>query len=280
MKLVWALAFTALAMVGCSHSSVQEKSPERDPAQASGIAQASTTVVASEKFVAEEQVPRQHTFLFADPKGHFGYHVSAFESNHQHQLIVKGHLAPVSKRSREAVRLQKLEKTIATPGKSGYYSVTSDQPRFLLSEIISGKRKEFLGNVFDGLIITKPNRVVETEANYVIEEKLYESPMHAHESHIADSVYIVYGSYGKAKKVYYLAHLIKGANNFEQILVAEFDKDLVIPNGALMVLNIPDTQPLKANEKQVGQISEIGDVNFTVKRQVYFEKKTAEGFTN
>jgi hypothetical protein len=268
-------ALVGFAVVGCSHAPVEDQGPLREPSSVT----LGPTPVPTEKFVMAEGETRQHTLLFADPKGHFGYHVSAFDSNHQHQYIVKGHLEAASKRSADALKLKSLEKKFATPGKAGFYSVTSDQPRFLLSELISGKRKEFLANAYDGLIVDKVPRVVEKDAKYVIEQKLFESPMHTNDSRIQDSVYIVYGSYGKPKKVYYLAHLIKGANNFEQILVAEFENDALIENGSLMVLSVPDDRPLKADEKQVGQISGV-DFNFTVKREVYFDKRKAEGFTN
>lgn len=228
----------------------------------------------SEAFKAAERVPRQHTLILVDPKGHFGYHVTQFLSNHQHQFIVKGQLIAIGK---DIARLRANEKLIAGKPRNGYFSVTSDTPQFLLQELISGERKDFLANIYDGLIIGRPQRKLEENARYQIDQKLFESPMHAEEKHIPNAVYIVFGSYGQPKKTHYLAHLIKGANNYEQVLAIDFDEEQTVPNGALMALEFPDGRLLKPNEKLTGQIDGHA-VGFSVTREIYFDKRPAEGY--
>lgn len=249
MRLLFAAAM--FSIVACS-----SQPKERAPAQHQGHQP-------SPEFIAAEEVPRQHSLILLDPKGHFGYHVSEFNSNHQHQYIVRGKVTP--------------ERKVAGKASNGYFSVTSDMPRFLLRELISGQRKNFPANIYDGLIITRPQKIVETEARYEIETKLYESPMHAKEERPANLAYIVFGSYGQPTKTHYLAHLIKGANNYEQLLVAEFDQPQLIDNGKILVLGQADTKPLAAGEKVQGQI-DGATVSLKITRQVYFDKRTAEGF--
>jgi hypothetical protein len=272
-----------LILASCS-STPPTTSSERAPAQSAGPAKTSTghpAHVDASAFEANEIVPRQHSFIFPDPEARFGYHVTQFRANHQHQFIVRGRLIAVQNNAKEQQNLKALSTKIAAPlTRDGeYFSVTSDMPRFLLRELISGQRKDFLVDVYDGLIISKPVKVIQRNARYQIEEKIYDSPMYADDKRLSNAQYIVFGYSGAPTKRLYLAHVIKAANNYEQLLAVDFDQPMEITNGVVIELNKKDSEDNKLKRGETLSANVAGkQVNFTVQREIYFDKRTAEGF--
>jgi hypothetical protein len=196
---------------------------------------------------------------------------------------VRGRLIPVQNNAKEQQNLKALSTTIAVPRtKDGeYFSVTSDKPRFLLRELISGKRKDILVDVYDGLILPKPAKVVEINARYQIEEKIYDSPMYADDKRLSNAQYSVFGYSGTPTKRLYLAHVIKAANNYEQLLAVDFDQPMEITNGVVIELNKKDSEDNKLKRGETLSAEVAGNqVNFTVQKEIYFDKRTADGFPN
>ncbi len=263
LPVIAGVAFLCLMTWGCTHPS----RAHRHPSQAHDHA----AFQGSDAFHAAEEVPRQHNFIFADPKGHFGYHITEFESNHQHQFIIKGKL--ISTTPDELNQLKPTQTKIAGQPQNSqghkFFSITSDKPRFLLKVLRDGEVANFPVDVYDGFIGSGTK--IETEARYVIEQEIFESPMHLEELRPDRSTYIVFGGYDKPQTRYYLAHLIKGDNNFEQVVAVDLKEELEIGNASLLRLDMDDTVRLKTGE-YVGTIDDI-PVKFTVTKIIYESDK-------
>jgi hypothetical protein len=233
----------------------------------------------SAEFKAHETA-RQHTFILLDAKGHFGYHVTQFRSGHQHQFIVRSEV----KRGKNL-----FEAPFAQAPTRKYWSVTSNKPQFFLRELFESNpyvkgappaRTSFPGTRYDGLIIDRPTPLPkERDLTFTVKSIIFNSPMIAEEMKIPNATHVIFGSYGKPKKRHFLAHLIKGANNYEQLVAVDFENDVVIDNGALMVLGTPDAEPLKEGQGYEGTINGAKEnQKFTVIKEVYRDNRTAEGF--
>ena len=265
MRIQWALA--ALLLVSCA---TQPKSEPAAPAEARQPARAGNVVEEhvgqdhanpSAAFEEKEKEPRRHSFILVDKKGHFGYHISAFVSNHQHQVIVR------SETTMKGKDQAGVAKFLSGKAKNGIFTLTSDAPPFPLKEVRDGVRKKWDADMYDGIIGSGTK--VEGNAGYEVQKILFTTPMHVEDSKLADSTYIVFGSYDKPTTTYYLAHLIWGPKNHDQLVAVEFDKPVTIENGTLMKIEAQkDADPLADNTAYKG-IVKGETLGFKVTRQIY-----------
>jgi len=239
----------------------------------------SEEIANSPEFKAFEEA-RQHTFIIMDKKGHFGYHVSQFRSGHQHQVIVRSEIK-MKKLSNGKVKDTAAELS-ATPA-NGYWSFTSDKPRFFLREIFEGNpppRRSYPASRYNGLIGIG-QKVADETTTFEVKAILFHSPMIADEPRIPDATHIIFGSYDKPKKNFALAHLIKAANNYEQLMQIEFENEITVANGNLLVLGIPDAQPLEEGKTYEATVEGVtGNQKFKVLDVVYQDARPAPGFSN
>lgn len=216
---------------------------------------------------------RQHTFIqlfntvndLDNPKGIFGYHISEFGSNHQHQVIVRANNTITGKTLSAST---KLIKTVLAKGPNNkYYTVTSDKPRFLLNEVILGKRRSFPTDLYDG-VISRTNPPLKKPWEYNILELVYTTPMIAEDKILDQATYIIFG-YDKPGTKYFLAHLIHGADNFDQVLTVTLPAPLDIPDGTLVVIDgVPGKIPLNVGATYAGRYGNQSPVGFTVDKEI------------
>jgi hypothetical protein len=228
--------------------------------------------------MALERDKRQHTFiqLFDDleslEQGTFGYHIAEFGSNHQHQLILRGDNTIEGKSLKDSLPL--IKGVFSKAPTRGYYSVTSDGPkegyeRFLLKEIILGQRREFPTSLYDGIIGEAPP--VKKPWRYDVKKVVFTTPMIANDKIRDENIYIVFGLHDgeAAKKKYFMAHLVFGhEDNFDHLIAVEFDSEVVIPNGTMMVIeDVAVETPLALKKKYNGKIGEKDPLPFRVTKE-------------
>lgn len=227
----------------------------------------SVHVAPSKTFMQQETDKRQHTFIQLGVEGKFGYHVSLFESNHQHQVIVSSELK-VQGKSQE-----QLKSFLSKPASNDYYTVLTDKPIFILADVREGRRKIIPVDVYDGIIGIDSAKKLLTEATYEIKKILFTTPMHVEDPKLEKNHFIIFGNNGSEQTKYFAAHLIWGANNYDQVLNIEFDKPVKIENGALVAIDEQlDSSPLKVGQSVKGSISAQGPVTFKVTEQVHFRQ--------
>lgn len=269
MKFLWMVGFV-------SFSASALAAPKLEPAfDHTGMDHAPIT---SQFQTAFDRDKRQHTFiqLFDDldslEQGTFGYHIAEFGSNHQHQLIVRGDNTIQGKTLKQSLPL--IKGVFAKAPTREFYTVTSDGPKegyekFLLKELILGQRREFPTSLYDGIIgeaapVKKPWR-------YDVKEIVFTTPMIANDKIRDENIYIVFGLHDNkaAKKKYFMAHLIFGAeDNFDHLIAVEFASDVVIPNGTMMAIeDVAVETPLELKKKYSGKVGEQEALEFRVTKE-------------
>lgn len=274
------LILLTLVGLGCANST---KTPDtsRQPNQTSaepildhsGMDHATKT---PEFINAYNKDARRHTFiqLFDDletlEKGTFGYHISEFGSNHQHQLIVRAD--NLIERRDLARSLPLIKKTFSTPAPSGFYSVTTDGPKqgfrdILLKEIINQTLPQFPTSLFDGILVTE----LKKPWVYDVKSIVFTTPMQLNDIPRDKNIYIVFGLHDdqKPKKKYFMAHLLWAKEgNFDHLITVEFDSEQVIPNGKLMVIRDSEIVPLTVGSSYKASYDGLPELSFKVTREI------------
>lgn len=219
---------------------------------------------------------RRHTFiqLFDDletlAQGTFGYHISEFGSNHQHQLIVRADNLVVGRDFKASLPL--IKGTFSKKAPSGFYSVTTDGPKqgfrdVLLKEIINQTLPQVPTDLFDGILVKR----IKAPWLYDVKSIVFTTPLQLNDIPLDKNIYIVFGLLDdeKPKKKYFMAHLIWGfENNFDQLIAVEFDSAQVIPNGKLMVIDDSAIEPLKVGSSYQTFYDAGPKMRFKVTREI------------
>ncbi len=276
-----------LSLVLGACKSTPSHGPGRTPAQAfeEHNHSAPDDFANSAEFKATE-LDARHTFVISDSKGHFGYHFTAFNSPHQHQVIAK------MKVTRRKMSEQAVQTLLGQAPTNSYYSITTNPPRVKVRDIFTGKLKDFRATLYDGLILEDSRIRLDTDAGLAIEKILYTHPMIPAEQKLVNATHILFGSYSKkattdknGKAVpavdkpsdkYAMAHLIQGADNYEQLLrVTITSGPINFYDYQLLSINIPDNTPLTVGQSYDATLKDGTKVTVRVDRQLILEDRTA-----
>ena len=234
----------------------------------------------------------QHTFIMMGKKGHFGYHVSQFQSKHQHQVLVKTAMVSpkVKTLKNDAAVIARLavppKAKLGPKGEYSFYSVTSNKPpsfdlikvRYFFDKSEHPIISRYPATIYDGIIgFGGGSAPKETAVDFRIEKVLYHRPMVADEAKPTELSYLVFGTYGAPKKDLFLAHQIKGANNYEQLLNVTFAEPISFVDAAKITIpKRPDGERLAAGQDYDGILNDTTPVKFHVDKEVYYSESKLE----
>lgn len=263
LKLVVGLAL----ITGCAHGAHKPAAPDK----ARGVSALTDTPTAHqhggkysynavenvyEYTPNEEDIVARHSFILLGNDKKIGYHISFFESRHQHQVIIKMDL--VDAKSGKPFDFSKLPKP-----KNGFISVTvAAGTAFELYTIANGTTKEFPVTFFDG-IIGSGKAIATKPTNLKVTQIFHFNRMYASER-ASSSQYMIFKSNNPKKPTEHIAaHMITGLRdnneaNFEQVLsttIAGVD----VPDGSIITVENPlDTIPLSEQETYKAVFSRLG----------------------
>lgn len=224
-----------------------------------------------------EDIIARHSFIMLGSEKKIGYHVSFFESRHQHQVILKMNFTQGNK----PLDIKKLPNP-----KNGFISATvaagNDFPLFTIG---TKKTTKFPVTFFDGIIGGAPGNAVATAPTTLTVEQIY----HFNRMYTVDTPegaqYMAFKNDPKKPNEYILAHMIQGLRenngpNYEQIVIANVDGGMAIDDGSILVLkNQDDENPIQNGQKLSGAYFRKGFnekfedmktmINFTVAKQIH-----------
>lgn len=290
MRLLSVLLVGSLfALISCKSS--PKNGASREPSAAAAPVEhnhsAPDDIANSADFKAFEE-ERRHTFVIADNKGHFGSHFTEFQSGHQHQVFVK---MKITRKGFAEKDMQALFAEQPTSKLEKYFSITTNPPRVTIRSIFTAPMPFKVpkgGTLYDGLIAQQvledgitPNPddnsfQLDKNAGLTIEKVLYTHPMIVSEQALVNSTHILFGSYGAdkgAKTEYSMAHLIQGADNYEQLMRVTLSEAIAFDDYAMLSLDIPDKQALEVGRTYDATLKDGKNVKVTVNREFYIEMR-------
>lgn len=276
--LLLALASTFL-FAACTHGGHSSQSMGRDvnaltdkptPHKHGGSYSYNPSQAVYEYMPNEEDIVARHSFIMLGADQSIGYHVSFFESRHQHQVILKMDFRDA--KTGKKFDMSKLPKPV-----NGFISATvAAGTAFELYTIANGSTQEFPVTFFDGIIGS--GKAVKTNPTNLRVEKIYHFNRMFASERAKNSQYMVFKTNNpKNAKEYVMAHVIQGLReknlaNYEQLVVSTLTSATPIEDGSILVLDgQDDTVPLQLNQTIMADYLRAG---FDEKTTVPFETVT------
>lgn len=194
-----------------------------------------------------KDIDSRHSFMMLGKDQTLGYHISAFESRHQHQAIIRMKFLKLDGKPYPLTLLPK------TP-KNKFFSVTSVKGKeFKLLTIPKGKTQTFTAEFFDGIIGSAPGNKVNVDPVDIAVEEIYHFNRLFKNDTNDKAQYMAFKS-GNAANEYIVIHMIYGVRqapgaanntNLDQVAVATIDGTDIEDGSILVADTLGDQEPLK-----------------------------------